>query len=438
MQNGKPNILYILADDLGWGDVRFHGSPIRTPNLDQLAETGVELDRHHVCPMCTPTRASILTGYYPGRFGKHATSPANLPVLPEKFPTLASMLKAGGYDTGLFGKWHLGSKAEWGPNHYGFDYSYGSLAGGVDPYNHCYKKGEYCVTWHRNHELIEERGHVTDLIADEAVRWIENRENPWFCYVPFTAVHIPVKAPFDWLELYEYEKYDSDPKRDRSFKKYAAYASQMDHAIGSLMESLERTGQRENTVIVFASDNGAISGTPLHASDMYPGWQEEYPRLGSNGPLRGQKCQLYDGGVRTPTIVNWHSQLDPGKRTQAVCATDWTPTLAHLAGCMPEKAGELDGKDVWDLIANGKESDHDRAMYWNFKEYDFGAYRNQWKLIAQRGFAPDQLELYNLDEDPQENRNLVHDKPDIRDQLLEVIHEERKKDDIHKRKDVNY
>ena len=142
----KPNILFILADDLGWGDVSYHNSEIRTPNIDRLVQSGIELDQHYVCPMCTPTRAALMTGRHPGRFGRHATSPSNPPVLPDGYETIATSFRNCGYDTGLFGKWHLGSKPEFGPNHYGFNTSYGSLAGGVDPYNHRYKQGEYSFT----------------------------------------------------------------------------------------------------------------------------------------------------------------------------------------------------------------------------------------------------------------------------------------------------
>ena len=154
----KPNILFILADDLGWGDVSYHNSEIRTPNIDRLVQSGIELDQHYVCPMCTPTRAALMTGRHPGRFGRHATSPSNPPVLPEGYETIATSFRNCGYDTGLFGKWHLGSKPEFGPNHYGFNTAYGSLAGGVDPYNHRYKKGEYSFTWHSDGQLVKERG----------------------------------------------------------------------------------------------------------------------------------------------------------------------------------------------------------------------------------------------------------------------------------------
>ena len=247
----KPNILYILADDLGWGDLGLHGSPIRTPHIDQLAREGVELTQHYVCPMCTPTRASLLTGRHPSRFGAHATTPSNAPVLPDGYETLATVLRDAGYDTGLFGKWHLGSAPEFGPNHFGFNATYGSLAGGIDPYNHRYKRGEFSFTWHRNGELVEERGHVTDLIVREATEWIESREEPWLCYVPFTAVHVPVKPTQDWLSQYYPEHLDEDPLKDLSFKKYATCHPGYLSVLWS-GQSLIAPLSEENTIIVFS------------------------------------------------------------------------------------------------------------------------------------------------------------------------------------------
>ena len=195
----KPNIVIIVDDDLGWADVGYHGSAFRTPNIDRLAETGIELDQHYVAPMCTPTRAALLTGRYWSRFGN--TSPSNTQVLPFDTVTLATALRSSGYETAIAGKWHLGSKPEWGPRKFGFDRSYGSLAGGVGPWDHRYKKGDYSSTWHRNDKLIEEEGHVTDLLAAEAVQFIHaEHRGPFLLYVPFTAVHTPLDEPETFLD----------------------------------------------------------------------------------------------------------------------------------------------------------------------------------------------------------------------------------------------
>ena len=167
----KPNIVILVADDMGWADVGYHGSTIRTPNIDRLQKGGAELDMHYVAPMCTPTRVGLLTGRYWSRFGN--TKPSNERVLPWDIITLPKALKEVGYQTAIAGKWHLGSKPEWGPTKFGFDQSYGSLAGGINPWNHLYKHGPYSQTWHRNDRLIQEKGHVTDLLTKDALRLIK-------------------------------------------------------------------------------------------------------------------------------------------------------------------------------------------------------------------------------------------------------------------------
>jgi arylsulfatase A-like enzyme len=433
-----PNILFILADDLGWADLSLHGSPIRTPTIDRLASEGVELEQHYVCPMCTPTRVSLLTGRHPGRFGAHATVPSNAPVLPNGYETLATVLRNRGYDTGLFGKWHLGSTPEFGPNNYGFNTSYGSLAGGVDPYNHRYKRGDFSVTWHRDGELVAEKGHVTDLIVNEAIGWIESRNQPWFCYVPFTAVHVPVKPVQSWIDRYQFEHFDEDYAKDTSFRKYAAYTSHMDEGIGELLEALERIYQRENTIVIFASDNGAINDCPIHGTDLYPGWQEAYPRLGSNLPFRGVKAQMYEGGIRTPTVVNWRGQLSPAKMPHPVHMVDWMPTFSRLVDAEPQTEPQWDGTDIWPLVSGREASDNNRVFYWNFKgSAELGIRHGDWKLIRRQANGQIEIELYNIAEDPYESSDRASDEPQLAKDLSDLIEEQRKLDDTSKRADVD-
>ncbi len=431
----QPNILYILADDLGWADVGFHGAPIRTPILDRLAADSVELTQHNVCPMCTPTRASLLTGRHPSRFGAHATVPSNAPVLPDDYVTLATALRSGGYETGLFGKWHLGSSPEFGPNQFGFDRSYGSLAGGVDPYNHFYKRGEYSVTWHSDGSLIEEYGHATDLITRQAVEWLECRgSGPWFCYVPFTAVHVPIKPTQESVAQYDGVVFDNDPARDASFRKYAAYTSHMDAAIGQLLEALERTCERENTIVVFSSDNGGINDLPLHGTDKYPGWQEAYPRLGSNLPLRGVKAQLYEGGVRTPTLVNWRSHLDPGTVDTPMQVVDWMPTFTKMAGVELAHDPQWDGQDVWGSIEGAVAEPEDRTLFWNFRgDRNLGVRHGDWKVIDRDSDGERVRELYDIASDPFEERDLVDDEPERVRALSDAMAQMRQQDDSSKR-----
>ena len=436
----RPNILYILADDLGWADVGMHGAPISTPHIDGLAADGVELTHHYVCPVCTPTRASLLTGRYPSRFGAHATGPSNAPVLPDDTFTLARMLRDAGYETGLFGKWHLGSAPAFGPNLFGFQTAYGSLAGGVDPYSHRYKQGDFSHTWHANGEPVDETGHATDLIVREAVRWIETRTEPWFCYVPFTAVHVPVKPTQAWLSRYQSEHFDDDPLKDSSYKKYAAYASHMDHGVGALLEALERLCQRDNTLVVFASDNGASNDCPLHETDKYPGWQEAYPRLGSNLPLRGVKAQLYEGGIRTPTVANWRGHLPATTMEHPVHMVDWMPTLARLLALDPAPDVDpcWDGLDIWPLIDGTVRQPSDRCLFWNFAAGRQWAVRQGgWKLIVHDPEGERRVELFHIDEDPYEQEDLAGQKPGLVGDLISLINEQRKLDDTAKRPEVD-
>jgi len=431
----RPNILFILTDDLGWGDVGFHGSPIRTPNLDDLASQSVELAQHYVCPVCTPTRTCFMTGRHPGRFGRHATHPSNAPVMPDGYESIAVSLRNAGYATGLFGKWHLGSSPEFNPHNYGFDASYGSLAGGVDPYNHCYKRGEFSKTWHRNGERVDERGHVTDLIVREAVEWIEGRAGPWFCYVPFTAVHTPIKPPQQWLARYAGEAFDEDPDKDRSFAKYAAYTSHMDWAVGELLEVLHRRCEREETLVVFASDNGAAWESmkdPLN----YPGHQTGYPRLGSNLPYRGHKGQMYEGGIRTPTLVHWPTVLEPGKVSGAMHMVDWMPTLTKLVGYTPAEDPQWDGVDAWDLIRGERPDLGDRPLYWNLNHNRFAVRQGDWKLIVRENKEPREEELYNIAADPYEEQDVAAENAETVTRLSEVLAAQRKDDDASRRPDV--
>jgi arylsulfatase A-like enzyme len=432
MQTAQPNVLYILADDLGWGDVGYHGSAIRTPNIDRLAQSGVELDRHYVCPLCTPTRAALLTGRFPSRFGEHATVPSNAPVLPDGYPTLASLFRANGYQTGLFGKWHLGSDPKFYANAYGFDYSYGSFAGGVDPYSHRYKEGPYSRTWHKNGELIDEQGHATDLITDEALSWLSGREGPWFCYVPYTAVHTPVKAPEAWKDRYAEGVYDPDPERDRSFKEYAAYASHMDAAVGRFVEFLKATGLRDNTIVVFASDNGAVTYNPSADTAQYPGRHADMPRTGSNYPLRGHKGQLYEGGIRTPAAISWPAALKPGRVTSPVHIADWVPTLAALAS-LEQDAGllgaPLDGTDVSEALRNPDLRSERPPMYWNLRHARFAVRDGAWKLIRRLRKDSTDTELYDVEADPLEERDVAEDNPTRVQELINLLERLRADDD---------
>lgn len=399
-----PNIVFILADDLGWGDVGFHGGNAPTPHLDRLAAENLELTQHYVAPVCSPTRAGFLTGRCWSRFG--VTNPQNERALPWDTITLPRALKATGYETCIVGKWHLGSLPEWGPNHFGFDHSYGSLAGGVGPWNHFYKQGPYSITWHRNETLLEAEGHVTDLIAQEAIDWLSDRQDkPFFLYVPFTAVHLPVKEPAAWMERVP------SGIEGAVARHYAACIMHLDDAIGRIVAALDRSGKRGNTLLVFTSDNGG--STSENNDTKYPA--DDYPQgtlPGNNLPLRGQKGDLYEGGIRVPTIVSWPGKLPAGKCEIPVQIIDWMPTFCRLAGYHPERELKWDGADLWPVLT-GQAARQDRVLYWAAPGFRGRALREgDWKLIVHVNGKESRTELFNLREDPLETSDLSRQQPE--------------------------
>lgn len=408
-----PNFVFILADDLGWRDVGFHGGNAPTPNLDKLAAQSVELTHHYVYPVCSPTRAAFMSGRYATRFG--VANPQNERAYPWNTVTLARALKTVGYDTALIGKWHLGSHPDWGPQQFGWDHGYGSLAGGVGPWDHRYKLGRFSRTWHRNGELIEEPGHVTDLITREAVRWLESRrDRPFLLYLPYTAVHIPIREPEDFVRRVPKEIAES------SRREYAASVMHLDAAVGSVLAALRQTGRADNTLVIFTSDNGGYSPArnddPLYPPDRYtPG-----PAGRDNRPLRGRKAEVYEGGIRVPALVHWAGRLAPGKVAAPVHITDWMPTFCALAGYRAENDLRWDGRNIWPLIS-GTGRAAPRSFYVAGPGLRSRALRDgDWKLVVHHATAakeggapePDKVELYDLTQDPNETTDLAASMPD--------------------------
>ena len=436
-----PNIIVIIADDLGSADLGFRGSSIATPHLDRLARAGVVLNQHYTYSVCTPTRAAFFCGRYATRFG--IDTPSNTQVFPFGTETLASALKKVGYRTAISGKWHLGSKPEWGPKHFGFDLSYGALAGGIGPYCHNYEPGPYQKTWHRNHRHLKEEGHITDLFTEEGIRFIEeNRDRPFFLCLTHTAPHIPLDEPEEWLELYQEME---DPGR----RLYAAAVTHLDHGVGQILATLERLDLDERTLVLFFSDNGAHP--PDRNDREYPGI---YPNLrigGSNQPFRGGKSSLHEGGIRMPAIAWWPGILEARRTDIPVHVVDWMPTLGKLAGYNPSKDLLWDGKDIWPVLLNEKMS-RPRAFYWRVYHPSVGnvlAIRHgDWKLLIHpgdevrdpaigkrnpprypRGEPNGMRELFNLAEDPYEEFNLAAAHPDKVAELELLLSEVRKRDD---------
>ena len=396
-----PNFLVIVADDLGWADVGYHGGTVPTPHLDKLAREGVELDQHYVAPVCSPTRSALLSGRYWSRFG--VTTPQNERAYAWDMITLPRALKSVGYDTAITGKWHLGSKPEEGPRKFGFDHSYGSLAGGVGPWDHHYKQGPFMKTWHRDDVLIEEQGHVTDLITHEAVQWIAGRSaKPFFLYVPFTAVHLPVKEPDEWVKPVP-ASITSDVARH-----YAACVMHLDDAVGQLVAALEKAGKRDSTLIVFTSDNGgsqAENNGQAYPPDDYP----TGPITSSNQPLRGNKGDLYEGGIRVAAFANWPGTLKPAKLSAPIHVADWMPTLCGLAGYQSTASLNWDGKDVWPVLS-AKAKAEPRLLYWAGTSFRSRAVREgDWKLIVAAKGKP---QLFDLASDPYETTDLSAKMPD--------------------------
>ncbi len=410
----QPNFVFILIDDLGRADVGYNGGQVPTPHIDALAKEGIILDAHYVAPVCSPTRAGLLTGRYWSRFG--VTTPTNEQVLAFETFTLPRALQSVGYATALIGKWHLGSLPEQGPNRFGFDHSYGSLAGGVGPYDHFYKQGPYSTTWHRNGRLLTETGHVTTLLTDEACRWIGAQgARPFFLYLPYTAVHLPVKEPEEIL------KRVPAAITDAVARHYAACLIHLDDSIGRIIRALENTGKRQNTLIVFSSDNGGSNAE--NADPKYP--PDDYPRgrlPGSNQPFRGEKGTPYEGGIRVAAFANWPGKLKPTVLKTPVHIIDWMPTLCHLAGVTPPDDTRWDGINLWPHLA-GSPAPPERPLYnvspsWKSRVVHLG----EWKLI-ENSKAKDQTahELYHLTSDPAETTNLAALKPEILAKLQKAM-----------------
>lgn len=417
----RPNILLIVADDLGWSDVGWHGGFGKTPVMDRLVREGVELDQHYVQPVCTPTRTALMSGRYPGRFGPQALSPSNLRAMPLGTVTLASALKSLGYRTHQTGKWHLGARPEWIPNAYGFDTSYGTLTGAADPWTHKYRQGNpYEDTWHRDGKFFHEAGNATELVAAEALRHMEATTAPWFVYVPFHAVHTPVDAPKEYKALYEGVKFHADPVKHESRLRMAAMVSQIDAKIGQFIDALEKTKQRENTLIIFTSDNGGIESL----KNAYAGDVPDSPFNSENDPLRGQKATVYEGGTRVCAFAHWPGKLKPHKFKTAMHCVDWFPTIAELTGYKAADDLKWDGVSQWSALTGAVPSTTSRNIYIATPgacSLRFG----EWKLISR---AKGQQELFNIAADPYEKNNLAAKEPDKVAELTKLLVAEQSKE----------
>jgi arylsulfatase A-like enzyme len=396
----KPNIVFILADDLGWKDVGYRGSDIKTPNIDKLAESGARLEQFYVQPMCTPTRAALMTGRYPLRYGLQTAvipSAGRYGLATDEW-LLPQALKEAGYQTAIVGKWHLGHfDQKYWPSQRGFDYSYGPLIGEIDHFKH---ESHGVTDWYRNNKLVKEPGYDSELFGADAVRVINSHDtkSPLFLYLAFTAPHTPYQAPQNYLDMY---KDIADPSR----RAYAAQITAMDDQIGKVVGALEQRKMRDNTLIFFVSDNGGTRSSLFVGEAAVKG---ELPP--NNGPYRDGKGSVYEGGTRVVALANWPGRIKPGTVDGMMHIVDIYPSLTALAGTQLGKNKPLDGLDVWPAISEGKPSPREDMVY-NVEPYRAGVRKGDWKLVWTT-LLPMQVELFDLSKDPSETTNLADQYPD--------------------------
>ncbi|MGH7742412.1 MAG: arylsulfatase B [Candidatus Eiseniibacteriota bacterium] len=396
----KPNIVYIVADDLGWKDVGFHGSDIKTPNIDKLASDGVRLEQMYTQPLCTPSRAALMTGRYPCRYGLQTgviLGSQTYGLATDEW-LLPQALKEAGYATAIVGKWHLGhAKPENWPRQRGFDYQYGPLLGEIDYFTH---EEHGVVDWYRDNQRVREPGYVTQLLGADAARLIagHDKRKPLFLYLTFTAPHAPYQAPQEYIDRYQ-------NIADVTRRTYAGMITCMDDEIGRVLAALEKRGMRDNTLIIFQSDNGG------NRSAMFAG-ELDVSKLklpSDNGPYRDGKGTLYEGGTRVVALANWPGHIKGGASHEIIHMVDMYPTLARLAGASTTKCKPLDGVDVWPAISEGKTSPRTEVVY-NIEPFRAAIREGDWKLIW-RTLLPSTLELYNIAKDPSEKTDLAAQNP---------------------------
>ena len=398
----RPNIVYIVADDLGWKDVGYHGSDIKTPNIDKLAADGARLEQFYAQPMCTPTRAALMTGRYPFRYGLQTLviPSAAKYGLPTDEWLLPQALKQAGYYTAIVGKWHLGhADPKYWPRQRGFDYQYGPMIGELDYFTH----EQHGVTdWYLNNKLLKEPGYSTTLLGNAAVKLIDAHNNtvPLYLYLTFNAPHTPYQAPQEYLDKY---KNIADPSR----RAYAASITAMDDQIGRVLAALEKKGLRNNTIIFFQSDNGGTRNA-MFAGE---GDMSKVVIPCDNGPYREGKGMLYEGGTRVPALANWPGHIKPGTVVDGMMhVVDTYPTLLGLAGGKSDPKKPLDGLDMWPTLSEGRPSPRTEVIY-NIEPFRAGVRESDWKLIW-RTPLPEAVELYNIPQDPSEKNNLASQNPD--------------------------
>ena len=434
----QPNIVILLADDLGWTDVSFHGGNIATPNIDRIAAEGAELARYYVAPVCSPTRAGLLTGRYPIRYGamRAVYPPWREGGLDTSEWTIADVLAEVGYrHRGAFGKWHLGhSDKKYHPLRRGFTEFYGHYNGAIDYFTH-EREGE--VDWHDGFEPSSEEGYTTDLIAARAASFIRAHAGdaePFLCYVPFNSPHSPFQAKEEDLPLFEqlppargfFEGLEgvsmaaSHARRHANRKILGAMVHSLDQGVGMILDAIDQSGIASDTVVLFSSDNGGVAG------------------IGENTPLRGAKASVFEGGIRVAAAVRWPGVIPLGQKLNVPLANiDVMPTLMRIAGVQRHTGKPLDGVDMLDVLTGRKQA-LDRELFNYIGQQGTHAEQisymtNDWKMVVlgpdvTDDTADDSLRtrfLFKISEDLGEELNLIDANPVLAEAMYQRIKEFR-------------
>ncbi len=392
--HSRPNIVLIMADDLGYGDIGCYGNEtIRTPNIDALADAGMKLtDYHSNGAVCSPTRAALLTGRYQQRCGIDAVVTANGPARETGMApgevTFAEVLKKAGYVTGIFGKWHVGYRVVFNPTNQGFDEFRGYVSGNVDYHSHIDQAG--IDDWWKGGEKVSEDGYVTDLIGNHAVDFIKRHKDKPFClYMPHEAPHYPYQGREYPPERLPEGKKGKKTQGNDIKRAYREMVEVMDQNIGRVLDTLRSLGLERKTFIFFCSDNGANKN-------------------GSNGVLNGFKGSLWEGGHRVPAIACWPGRIKPGTvNDQTVIGMDVFPTMVSLSGAESPSGLKFDGVDLLGILTRDAKLPN-RTIFWAYKKSK-AARKGSWKLLVHNG----KIALYNLDGDLGERTNLMQAEPEI-------------------------
>lgn len=396
----KPNIVYFLIDDMGYADTGYNGcKDIKTPNLDRFAQQGAVLECLYGQPVCSPTRAALMTGRYPVRTGVYNV--ANYTKFPQPLPlnerTLAQTLQAVGYTTAISGKWHLGEDSPaYLPTKRGFDHQYGFMGGTINSFTHRHDNAAKATDWYRNDGKSEDTGYSTHLIAKEACRIIREQpaDKPLFLYVTPNAVHTP------WLSPEEYQQPYAKLRERR--KQLAGMTAAADEAFGQIMAALKEKGMDTNTLVLFSSDNGGTS----------------WDKVSNNGILRGGKSDIYEGGFRLGSFVWWPGKIPAGVRiAEPLHVVDWYPTLAKLVGASVEQKLPIDGKDIWPVLTQDAKTPHEEILLMGSRPGQSAIRVGDWKLLVnpmefRRPAKSSPVELYDLAKDPGEKHNLAVEQPE--------------------------